>query len=230
MNTDYIMNKIKELEELESRRKNTIYFIEKYISIESNNDRESLENEPIIKNLKSQLKETNRLIAEYGKEKITISLGDLINNLSVNNKSISLIPNIYINVIPKLGGNLNKLEEDMRNSIISKFNISVYEFDDSIINLNLFFNEDVASLNNVINAKVDIISDNIYDIGSYRLSNCVPLIFYCNYGDDIIMKYVKPENLTLTFDISELLSLNSVIKEAVMNCLNRNSKVKKINI
>ena len=141
-----------------------------------------------------------------------------------------MIPNIYINVIPKLGGNFNKLEEDMRNSIISKFNINSYEFDNSIINLNLFFNEDVASLNNVINAKVDIISDNIYDIGSYRLSNCVPLIFYCNYGDDIIMKYVKPENLTLTFDISELLSLNSVIKEAVMNCLNRNSKVKKINI
>lgn len=229
MNTDYVMNKIDEIEELEGIRKNIIHIIKEYIILENSNDTD-IENDHTLISTKKYLKKINRLIAEYGKEKITISLSDLIYNLSVNNKSISLIPNIYINVIPKLGGNLNKLEEDMRNSIISKFNISVYEFDDSIINLNLFFNEDVASLNNVINAKVDIISDNIYDIGSYRLSNCVPLIFYCNYGDDIIMKYVKPENLTLTFDISELLSLNSVIKEAVMNCLNRNSKVKKINI
>lgn len=229
MNTDYVMNKIDEIEELEGIRKNIIHIIKEYIILENSNDTD-IENDHTLISTKKYLKKINRLIAEYGKEKITISLGDLINNLSVNNKSISLIPNIYINVIPKLGGNLNKLEEDMRNSIISKFNINSYEFDNSIINLNLFFNEDVASLNNVINAKVDIISDNIYDIGSYRLSNCVPLIFYCNYGDDIIMKYVKPENLTLTFDISELLSLNSVIKEAVMNCLNRNSKVKKINI
>ena len=229
MNTDYVMNKIDEIEELEGIRKNIIHIIKEYIILENSNDTD-IENDHTLISTKKYLKKINRLIAEYGKEKITISLSDLIYNLSVNNKSISLIPNIYINVIPKLGGNFNKLEEDMRNSIISKFNISVYEFDDSIINLNLFFNEDVASLNNVINAKVDIISDNIYDIGSYRLSNCVPLIFYCNYGDDIIMKYVKPENLTLTFDISELLSLNSVIKEAVMNCLNRNSKVKKINI
>lgn len=230
MNNDNVISKIEEIEELEQVRKYLSYLIKEYIILEKNNSEKDIENDHILKCTKKYLKKINSLIAEYGKEKITISLSELINNLGISNNSINMIPNIYINVIPALGVNSNKLEEIMRNSIISKFNIGSYEFDNSTINLNLFFNEDVANLHNVINAKVDVISDDVYDIDSPNVSNSISLIFYCNYGDDIIMKFVKPEDLSLTFDISELLSVNPVIKNAIMKCLKDNVKVKKIDI
>lgn len=230
MNNDNVISKIEEIEKLEQVRKYLSHLIKEYIILEKNNSEKDIENENILKCTKKYLKKVNSLIAEYGKEKITISLSELINNLGISNNSINMIPNIYINVIPALGVNSNKLEEIMRNSIISKFNIGSYEFDNSIINLNLFFNEDMANLSNVINAKVDIISDDVYDIDSPNVSNSISLIFYCNYGDDIIMKFVKPEDLSITFDISELLSINLVIKNAIMKCLKDNVKVKKIDI
>lgn len=230
MNNDNVISKIEEIEKLEQVRKYLSHLIKEYIILEKNNSEKDIENENILKCIKKYLKKVNSLIAEYGKEKITISLSELINNLGISNNSINMIPNIYINVIPALGVNSNKLEEIMRNSIISKFNIGSYEFDNSIINLNLFFNEDMANLSNVINAKVDVISDDVYDIDSPNVSNSISLIFYCNYGDDIIMKFVKPEDLSITFDISELLSINLVIKNAIMKCLKDNVKVKKIDI
>lgn len=230
MNNDNVISKIEEIEKLEQVRKYLSHLIKEYIILEKNNSEKDIENENILKCTKKYLKKVNSLIAEYGKEKITISLSELINNLGISNNSINMIPNIYINVIPALGVNSNKLEEIMRNSIISKFNIGSYEFDNSIINLNLFFNEDMANLSNVINAKVDVISDDVYDIDSPNVSNSISLIFYCNYGDDIIMKFVKPEDLSITFDISELLSINLVIKNAIMKCLKDNVKVKKIDI
>ena len=230
MNNDNVISKIEEIEKLEQVRKYLSHLIKEYIILEKNNSEKDIENENILKCTKKYLKKVNSLIAEYGKEKITISLSELINNLGISNNSINMIPNIYINVIPALGVNSNKLEEIMRNSIISKFNIGSYEFDNSIINLNLFFNEDMANLSNVINAKVDVISDDVYDIDSPNVFNSISLIFYCNYGDDIIMKFVKTEDLSITFDISELLSINLVIKNAIMKCLKDNVKVKKIDI
>lgn len=230
MNNDNVISKIEEIEELEQVRKYLNHLIKEYIILEKNNNEKDIENDHILKCTKKYLKKVNGLIAQYGKEKITISLSELINNLGKSNNSINMIPNIYINVIPALSISSNKFEEIMRNSIISKFNIGSYEFDNSTINLNLFFNEDVANLYNVINAKVDVISDDVYDIDSPNVSNSISLIFYCNYGDDIIMKFVKPEDLSLTFDISELLSVNPVIKNAIMKCLNDNVKVKKLDI
>lgn len=230
MNNDNVISKIEEIEELEQVRKYLSHLIKEYIILEQNNSEKDIENNHILKCTKKYLKKVNSLIAQYGKEKITISLSELINNLGISNNSINMIPNIYINVIPALGVSSNKLEKIMRNSIISKFNIGGYEFEDSIINLNLFFNEDIASLNNILMAKIDVISDDVYDIDSPNVSNSISLIFYCNYGDDIIMKFVKPEDLSITFDISELLSVNPVIKNAIMKYLKDNVKVKKIDI
>lgn len=230
MNNNNVISEIEEIEELEQVRKYLSHLIKEYIILEQNNSEKDIENDHILKCTKKYLKKVNSLIAQYGKEKITISLSELINNLGISNNSINMIPNIYVNVIPALGVSSNKLEKIMRNSIISKFNIGSYEFDNSTINLNLFFNEDVANLYNVIKAKVDVISDDVYDIDSPNVSNSISLIFYCNYGDDIIMKFVKPEDLSLTFDISELLSVNPAIKNAIMKCLKDNVKVKKLDI
>lgn len=212
-------NKIKSLEDLEIERTYLKKLINEYITLKNNHkilsDKDI--NQELI-TLNKYLHKAQELIDNYGKETITLNLYDLLSIISSNDNFTKKLPSIFVNVIESQNSQNNTFEKLMKNLIKNNFNFDNYEFEDSIINLNPFYNQEIYNIFNVLCAKIDISPKTNLDFQS-DISKQVEIIFHHNENDNVLVQQLNLEDINITFDIKQLITINKDIKQAIINCL-----------
>ena len=221
-------NKIKSLEDLEIER---LYFkklINEYITLKNNHkilSDKDINQELII--LNKYLYKIEELIDNYGKETITLNLYDLLSIISSNDNFTEKLPSIFVNVIESQNSQNNTFEKLMENLIKNNFNFDNYEFEDSIINLNPFYNQEIYNIFNVLCARIDILPETNLDFQS-DISKQVKIIFHHNEDDNTLVLPFKLKNINITFDIKQLITINKDIKKSIIDCYQNKLNYKKI--
>lgn len=212
-------NKIKSLEDLEIERTYLKKLINEYITLKNNHkilsDKDI--NQELI-TLNKYLHKVQELIDNYGKETITLNLYDLLSIISSNDNFTKKLPFIFVNVIESQNSQNNTFEKIMKNLIKNNFNFDNYEFEDSIINLNSFYNQEIYNIFNVLCARIDISPKTNLDFQS-DISKQVKIIFHHNEDDNVLVQQLNLEDINITFDIKQLITINKDIKQAIINCL-----------
>lgn len=212
-------NKIKSLEDLEIERTYLKKLINEYITLKNNHkilsDKDI--NQELI-TLNKYLHKAQELIDNYGKETITLNLYDLLSIISSNDNFTKKLPSIFVNVIESQNSQNNTFEKIMKNLIKNNFNFDNYEFEDSIINLNPFYNQEIYNIFNVLCARIDISPKTNLDFQS-DISKQVEVIFHHNEDDNVLVQQFNLEDINITFDIRQLITINKDIKQAIINCL-----------
>lgn len=212
-------NKIKSLEDLEIERTYLKKLINEYITLKNNHkilsDKDI--NQELI-TLNKYLHKVQELIDNYGKETITLNLYDLLSIISSNDNFTKKLPSIFVNVIESQNSQNNTFEKLMKNLIKNNFNFDNYEFEDSIINLNPFYNQEIYNIFNVLCARIDISPKTNLDFQS-DISKQVKIIFHHNENDNVLVQQLNLEDINITFDIRQLITINKDIKQAIINCL-----------
>ena len=212
-------NKIKSLEDLEIER---LYFkklINEYITLKNNHkilSDKDINQELII--LNKYLYKIEELIDNYGKETTTLNLYDLLSVISSNDNFTEKLPSIFVNVIESQNSQNNTFEKLMKNLIKNNFNFDNYEFENSIINLNPFYNQEIYNIFNVLCARIDILPETNLDFQS-DISKQVKIIFHHNENDNVLVQPLNLKDINITFDIKQLITINKDIKQAIINCL-----------
>lgn len=212
-------NKIKSLEDLELERLYLKKLINEYITLK--NYHKILSDKDInqeLITLNKYLHKVEELIDNYGKETITLNLYDLLSIISSNDNFTEKVPSIFVNVIESQNSQNNTFEKLMKNLIKNNFNFDNYEFEDSIINLNMFYNQEIYNIFNVLCARIDISSETKLDFQS-DISKQVKIIFHHNEDDNVLVQPLNLKNINITFDIKQLITINKEIKQAIINCL-----------
>ena len=212
-------NTINALEDLELERLYLKKLINEYITLKNNHkilsDKDI--NQELI-TLNKYLHKAQELIDNYGKETITLNLYDLLSIISSNDNFTKKLPSIFVNVIESQNSQNNTFEKLMKNLIKNNFNFDNYEFEDSIINLNPFYNQEIYNIFNVLCAKIDISPKTNLDFQS-DISKQVKIIFHHNEDDNVLVQQLNLEDINITFDIRQLITKNKDIKQAIINCL-----------
>ena len=212
-------NTINALEDLELERLYLKKLINEYITLKNNHkilSDKDINQELII--LNKYLHKVQELIDNYGKETITLNLYDLLSIISSNDNFTKKLPSIFVNVIESQNSQNNTFEKLMKNLIKNNFNFDNYEFEDSIINLNPFYNQEIYNIFNVLCAKIDISPKTNLDFQS-DISKQVKIIFHHNEDDNVLVQQLNLEDINITFDIRQLITKNKDIKQAIINCL-----------
>ena len=212
-------NTINALEDLELERLYLKKLINEYITLKNNHKILSGKdiNQELI-TLNKYLHKVQELIDNYGKETITLNLYDLLSIISSNDNFTKKLPSIFVNVIESQNSQNNTFEKLMKNLIKNNFNFDNYEFEDSIINLNPFYNQEIYNIFNVLCAKIDISPKTNLDFQS-DISKQVKIIFHHNENDNVLVQQLNLEDINITFDIRQLITINKDIKQAIINCL-----------
>ena len=212
-------NTINALEDLELERLYLKKLINEYITLKNNHkilsDKDI--NQELI-TLNKYLHKAQELIDNYGKETITLNLYDLLSIISSNDNFTKKLPSIFVNVIESQNSQNNTFEKLMKNLIKNNFNFDNYEFEDSIINLNPFYNQEIYNIFNVLCARIDISPKTNLDFQS-DISKQVEIIFHHNEDDNVLVQQLNLEDTNITFDIRQLITINKDIKQAIINCL-----------
>ena len=212
-------NTINALEDLELERLYLKKLMNEYITLKNNHkilsDKDI--NQELI-TLNKYLHKAQELIDNYGKETITLNLYDLLSIISSNDNFTKKLPSIFVNVIESQNSQNNTFEKLMKNLIKNNFNFDNYEFEDSIINLNPFYNQEIYNIFNVLCAKIDISTKTNLDFQS-DISKQVEIIFHHNENDNVLVQQLNLEDINITFDIKQLITINKDIKQAIINCL-----------
>ena len=221
-------NKIKSLEDLEIER---LYFkklINEYITLKNNHkilSDKDINQELII--LNKYLYKIEELIDNYGKETTTLNLYDLLSVISSNDNFTEKLPSIFVNVIESQNSQNNTFEKLMENLIKNNFNFDNYEFENSIINLNPFYNQEIYNIFNVLCARIDILPETNLDFQS-DISKQVKIIFHHNEDDNTLVLPFKLKDINITFDIKQLITINKDIKKSIIDCYQNKLNYKKI--
>ena len=212
-------NTINALEDLELERLYLKKLMNEYITLKNNHKILSGKdiNQELI-TLNKYLHKVQELIDNYGKETITLNLYDLLSIISSNDNFTKKLPSIFVNVIESQNSQNNTFEKLMKNLIKNNFNFDNYEFEDSIINLNPFYNQEIYNIFNVLCAKIDISPKTNLDFQS-DISKQVEIIFHHNENDNVLVQQLNLEDINITFDIKQLITINKDIKQAIINCL-----------
>ena len=212
-------NTINSLKDLELERLYLKKLINEYINLKNNHKILSGKdiNQELI-TLNKYLHKVQELIDNYGKETITLNLYDLLSIISSNDNFTKKLPFIFVNVIESQNSQNNTFEKLMKNLIKNNFNFDNYEFEDSIINLNPFYNQEIYNIFNVLCAKIDISPKTNLDFQS-DISKQVKIIFHHNEDDIVLVQQLNLEDINITFDIRQLITINKDIKQAIINCL-----------
>ena len=212
-------NTINALEDLELERLYLKKLINEYITLKNNHKILSGKdiNQELI-TLNKYLHKVQELSDNYGKETITLNLYDLLSIISSNDNFTEKLPSIFVNVIESQNSQNNTFEKLMKNLIKNNFNFDNYEFEDSIINLNPFYNQEIYNIFNVLCAKIDISPKTNLDFQS-DISKQVKIIFHHNEDDNVLVQQLNLEDINITFDIKQLITINKDIKQAIINCL-----------
>ena len=212
-------NTINALEDLELERLYLKKLINEYITLKNNHKILSGKdiNQELI-TLNKYLHKVQELIDNYGKETITLNLYDLLSIISSNDNFTKKLPSIFVNVIESQNSQNNTFEKLMKNLIKNNFNFDNYEFEDSIINLNPFYNQEIYNIFNVLCARIDISPKTNLDFQS-DISKQVKIIFHHNEDDNVLVQQLNLEDINITFDIKQLITINKDIKQAIINCL-----------
>lgn len=212
-------NTINALEDLELERLYLKKLINEYITLKNNHKILSGKdiNQELI-TLNKYLHKVQELIDNYGKETITLNLYDLLSIISSNDNFTKKLPSIFVNVIESQNSQNNTFEKLMKNLIKNNFNFDNYEFEDSIINLNPFYNQEIYNIFNVLCARMDISPKTNLDFQS-DISKQVKIIFHHNEDDNVLVQQLNLEDINITFDIKQLITINKDIKQAIINCL-----------
>ena len=212
-------NTINALEDLELERLYLKKLINEYITLKNNHKILSSKdiNQELI-TLNKYLHKVQELIDNYGKETITLNLYDLLSIISSNDNFTKKLPSIFVNVIESQNSQKNTFEKLMKNLIKNNFNFDNYEFEDSIINLNPFYNQEIYNIFNVLCARIDISPKTNLDFQS-DISKQVEIIFHHNEDDNVLVQQFNLEDINITFDIRQLITINKDIKQAIINCL-----------
>ena len=212
-------NTINALKDLELERLYLKKLINEYITLKNNHkilsDKDI--NQELI-TLNKYLHKAQELIDNYGKETITLNLYDLLSIISSNDNFTKKLPSIFVNVIESQNSQNNTFEKLMKNLIKNNFNFDNYEFEDSIINLNPFYNQEIYNIFNVLCARIDISPKTNLDFQS-DISKQVEIIFHHNEDDIVLVQQLNLEDINITFDIKQLITINKDIKQAIINCL-----------
>lgn len=212
-------NTINALEDLELERLYLKKSINEYITLKNNHKILSGKdiNQELI-TLNKYLHKVQELIDNYGKETITLNLYDLLSIISSKDNFTKKLPSIFVNVIESQNSQNNTFEKLMKNLIKNNFNFDNYEFEDSIINLNPFYNQEIYNIFNVLCARIDISPKTNLDFQS-DISKQVEVIFHHNEDDNVLVQQFNLEDINITFDIRQLITINKDIKQAIINCL-----------
>ena len=212
-------NTINSLKDLELERLYLKKLINEYITLKNNHKILSGKdiNQELI-TLNKYLHKVQELIDNYGKETITLNLYDLLSIISSNDNFTKKLPSIFVNVIESQNSQNNTFEKLMKNLIKNNFNFDNYEFEDSIINLNPFYNQEIYNIFNVLYARIDISPKTNLDFQS-DISKQVEIIFHHNEDDNVLVQQLNLEDINITFDIKQLITINKDIKQAIINCL-----------
>ena len=212
-------NTINALEDLELERLYLKKLINEYITLKNNHKILSGKdiNQELI-TLNKYLHKAQELIDNYGKETITLNLYDLLSIISSNDNFTEKLPSIFVNVIESQNSQNNTFEKLMKNLIKNNFNFDNYEFEDSIINLNPFYNQEIYNIFNVLCARINISPKTNLDFQS-DISKQVEIIFHHNEDDNVLVQQLNLEDINITFDIRQLITINKDIKQAIINCL-----------
>lgn len=212
-------NTINALEDLELERLYLKKLINEYITLKNNHKILSGKdiNQELI-TLNKYLHKVQELIDNYGKETITLNLYDLLSIISSNDNFTKKLPSIFVNVIESQNSQNNTFEKLMKKLIKNNFNFDNYEFEDSIINLNPFYNQEIYNIFNVLCARIDISPKTNLDFQS-DISKQVEIIFHHNEDDIVLVQQLNLEDTNITFDIRQLITINKDIKQAIINCL-----------
>ena len=212
-------NTINALEDLELERLYLKKLINEYITLKNNHKILSGKdiNQELI-TLNKYLHKVQELIDNYGKETITLNLYDLLSIISSNDNFTKKLPSIFVNVIESQNSQNNTFEKLMKNLIKNNFNFDNYEFEDSIINLNPFYNQEIYNIFNVLCARIDISPKTNLDFQS-DISKQVEIIFHHNEDDNVLVQQLNLEDINITFDIKQLITINKDIKQSIINCL-----------
>lgn len=212
-------NTINALEDLELERLYLKKLINEYITLKNNHKILSGKdiNQELI-TLNKYLHKVQELIDNYGKETITLNLYDLLSIISSNDNFTKKLPSIFVNVIESQNSQNNTFEKLMKNLIKNNFNFDNYEFEDSIINLNPFYNQEIYNIFNVLCARIGISPKTNLDFQS-DISKQVEIIFHHNEDDNVLVQQLNLEDINITFDIRQLITINKDIKQAIINCL-----------
>lgn len=212
-------NTINALEDLELERLYLKKLINEYITLKNNHKILSGKdiNQELI-TLNKYLHKVQELIDNYGKETITLNLYDLLSIISSNDNFTKKLPSIFVNVIESQNSQNNTFEKIMKNLIKNNFNFDNYEFENSIINLNPFYNQEIYNIFNVLCARIDISPKTNLDFQS-DISKQVEIIFHHNEDDIVLVQQLNLEDINITFDIKQLITINKDIKQAIINCL-----------
>lgn len=212
-------NTINALEDLELERLYLKKLINEYITLKNNQKILSGKdiNQELI-TLNKYLHKVQELIDNYGKETITLNLYDLLSIISSNDNFTKKLPSIFVNVIESQNSQNNTFEKLMKNLIKNNFNFDNYEFEDSIINLNPFYNQEIYNIFNLLCARIDISPKTNLDFQS-DISKQVKIIFHHNEDDNVLVQQLNLEDINITFDIKQLITINKDIKQAIINCL-----------
>lgn len=212
-------NTINALKDLELERLYLKKLINEYITLKNNHkilsDKDI--NQELI-TLNKYLHKVQELIDNYGKETITLNLYDLLSIISSNDNFTKKLPFIFVNVIESQNSQNNTFEKIMKNLIKNNFNFDNYEFEYSIINLNSFYNQEIYNIFNVLCARIDISPKTNLDFQS-DISKQVKIIFHHNEDDNVLVQQLNLEDINITFDIKQLITINKDIKQAIINCL-----------
>lgn len=211
--------KTKILEDLELERLYLKKLIKEYITLKNNH--KVLSNKGInqeLITLNKYLHKVEELIDNYGKERITLNLYDLLSIISSNDNFTEKLPSIFVNVIESENSQNNTFEKLMKNLIKNNFNFDNYEFEDSIINLNMFYNQEIYNIFNVLCARIDISPKTNLDFQS-DISKQVKIIFHHNEDDNVLVQPLNLKDINITFDIKQLITINKDIKQTIINCL-----------
>ena len=212
-------NTINALKDLELERLYLKKLINEYITLKNNHkilsDKDI--NQELI-TLNKYLHKVQELIDNYGKETITLNLYDLLSIISSNDNFTKKLPSIFVNVIESQNSQNNTFEKLMKNLIKNNFNFDNYEFEDSIINLNPFYNQEIYNIFNVLCARIDISPKTNLDFQS-DISKQVEIIFHHNEDDNVLVQQLNLEDINITFHIRQLITINKDIKQAIINCL-----------
>lgn len=212
-------NTINALEDLELERLYLKKLINEYITLKNNHkilSGKDINQELII--LNKYLHKVQELIDNYDKETITLNLYDLLSIISSNDNFTEKLPSIFVNVIESQNSQNNTFEKLMKNLIKNNFNFDNYEFEDSIINLNMFYNQEIYNIFNVLCARIGISPKTNLDFQS-DISKQVEIIFHHNEDDNVLVQQLNLEDINITFDIRQLITINKDIKQAIINCL-----------
>ena len=212
-------NTINALKDLELERLYLKKLMNEYITLKNNHkilsDKDI--NQELI-TLNKYLHKAQELIDNYGKETITLNLYDLLSIISSNDNFTKKLPSIFVNVIESQNSQNNTFEKLMKKLIKNNFNFDNYEFEDSIINLNPFYNQEIYNIFNVLCARIDISPKTNLDFQS-DISKQVEIIFHHNEDDIVLVQQLNLEDINITFDIKQLITINKDIKQAIINCL-----------